>query len=241
VNVTLDRVLFKRNRVGTVHGAITLPTGGGFSVSHGTGSVGQNVQVLVENSIFDGNRANRSAGFIGGAGALFAVNTGCTMGSCPLTVVNSIFIKNRASVAGGIWVTGGGSGAQLVNVTATKNSASLSIGRGGFGGGGVTMVSGSICNSILWGNRGAHPRDLLTVSSVELDHSDVLEQSGPVTDLGGNINANPLLGGASGIHLLPGSPCIDAGTCTGAPTTDFEGDPRPIGASCDMGADEFVP
>ena len=38
-----------------------------------------------------------------------------------------------------------------------------------------------------------------------------------------------------------GSPLIDAGSCTGAPALDIDGDPRPTGASCDIGADEFVP
>jgi len=77
---------------------------------------------------------------------------------------------------------------------------------------------------------------------VELDHSDVGDQSGPVTDLGGNISSDPLFVAApANIHLSPASPCIDTGTCTGAPVTDFEGDSRPSGAGCDMGADEFVP
>jgi hypothetical protein len=40
---------------------------------------------------------------------------------------------------------------------------------------------------------------------------------------------------------LAGSPVIDAGTCAGAPATDIDGDPRPSGAGCDMGADEVVP
>jgi len=61
-------------------------------------------------------------------------------------------------------------------------------------------------------------------------------------DFGGNINADPLFVAAPrDIHLSAGSPAIDTGTCTGAPATDFEGDPRPTGAGCDMGADEFVP
>jgi len=60
-----------------------------------------------------------------------------------------------------------------------------------------------------------------------------------VTDLGGNISDPVFVFGD--IHLSARSPCIDAGTCTGAPTTDFEGDPRPIGAGCDIGADELVP
>src|SRR5439155_14210829 len=107
-------------------------------------------------------------------------------------------------------------------------------------------VGGTVRDSILWGNRGDSPgRDLsvtTTPPNVELDHSDVGELRGPVTDLGGNISTNPLFVAApANIHLSPGSSCIDTGTCTGAPTTDFEGDPRPTGAGCDMGADEFVP
>jgi hypothetical protein len=37
-------------------------------------------------------------------------------------------------------------------------------------------------------------------------------------------------------HLLPGSPCTDAGTPAGAPRFDFEGDPRD--ARPDIGPDE---
>jgi len=41
-------------------------------------------------------------------------------------------------------------------------------------------------------------------------------------------------------HLSAGSPAIDAGVCTGAPTDDFGGEHRPQGAACDIGADEFA-
>ena len=40
-------------------------------------------------------------------------------------------------------------------------------------------------------------------------------------------------------HLSAGSPAVDAGICTGAPVTDYDGDPRPQGAGCDIGADEY--
>jgi len=40
-------------------------------------------------------------------------------------------------------------------------------------------------------------------------------------------------------HLSEGSPCIDAGTTTGAPLVDFDGQARD--ASPDIGADEYVP
>jgi parallel beta-helix repeat protein len=39
-------------------------------------------------------------------------------------------------------------------------------------------------------------------------------------------------------HLQPGSPCIDAGTSMGAPTTDLDGRGRPCGAGVDMGVYE---
>ena len=44
------------------------------------------------------------------------------------------------------------------------------------------------------------------------------------------------------IHLLPSSPCRDAGNplAAGLPTIDFEGDPRVLGMAPDMGADEYL-
>jgi len=57
----------------------------------------------------------------------------------------------------------------------------------------------------------------------------------------GNIDddcsvTNPVVGGD--FHLMAGSACIDAGTATMAPATDFEGDARPMGAAPDIGPDE---
>ncbi|MBN1459836.1 MAG: right-handed parallel beta-helix repeat-containing protein [Armatimonadetes bacterium] len=40
-------------------------------------------------------------------------------------------------------------------------------------------------------------------------------------------------------HLLPTSPCIDAGTSEGAPTTDIEGNTRPCWRGVDIGAYEY--
>jgi len=52
-----------------------------------------------------------------------------------------------------------------------------------------------------------------------------------------SLIGNPQL--TSDGHLCTGSPAVDAGICTGAPTTDYDGDPRPQGAGCDIGADEY--
>ena len=44
---------------------------------------------------------------------------------------------------------------------------------------------------------------------------------------------------AGDYHLQAGSPCIDAGTATNAPNTDYEGTTRPQGAAYDIGAYEY--
>ncbi len=78
-------------------------------------------------------------------------------------------------------------------------------------------------------------------ATVDADHNDIGVSSvfGTLDDLGGNIDADPLFVGGDDLHLTAASPCVDSGTCTGAPATD--GDPRPTGTGCDIGADEFVP
>jgi hypothetical protein len=53
-----------------------------------------------------------------------------------------------------------------------------------------------------------------------------------------NVTGDPLLDPSW--HLMSGSPCINAGTATEAPSIDFEGDPRPApGGAVDIGHDEF--
>ena len=51
------------------------------------------------------------------------------------------------------------------------------------------------------------------------------------------VSTNP---GNLNLHLKAGSPAIDAGTSSGAPSVDFDGVSRPQGAGYDVGAYEYV-
>jgi len=62
------------------------------------------------------------------------------------------------------------------------------------------------------------------------------------TQLTNLFGVNPLFVNLAGdnFHLTAGSPAIDAGTATNAPSTDFAGNARPQGSSYHIGAYEYV-
>jgi hypothetical protein len=107
-------------------------------------------------------------------------------------------------------------------------------------GGGIYCNRSSlrINNCIVWNNAsqqiyGCDSSSIVAYSNVEKGFS------GP-----GNIIANPQFVSKLDYHLLPNSPCIDAGdpAYSASPgETDIDNDPRIIGSHTDMGADEFVP
>jgi len=204
---------------------------------------------------------NKSTGAGGGILAFDAPYIGTEPSSLTFRLTNGVVANNSTVGAGGGLLTSNFQGAQgstldatVVSSTITRNTAKT----GGrcsttcirLGGGGI-YTNGSLhlalTDTILYGNliRGIGTgRDFfnegggsLTLDADHDDIGDIALQGGTFNDLGGNVSTDPLLD--RGYELQTGSPVIDAGTCTGAPSTDFEGDPRPSGATCDIGADEF--
>jgi hypothetical protein len=224
--------------------------GGGMRV--GSISTSAGVALRIERSMFSRNRN------IGGAAAALSVS-----GPITLIISDTTFTRNSSQSIGAIYLNTT-TDFTLSNVTITGNVNSvdsggvvdIGVGTGtivnttisGNKGGAAAVVAGSgtglsltLRNTILWGQRPATEPDLIVGSAtVNADHNDIGILVGTVNDLGGNINADPLFADA-GLRLSAGSPCIDGGTCTGAPATDAEGDPRPSGTTCDIGADEFIP
>lgn len=194
--------------------------------------------LTIIDSRIEGNRADQCGGGVwhGQSGTLRMVNTivagngsgGCGGGIMPfqtsLELINS-------TVAANYNIGGGGSGGIWVDF---DNQVGRHV---------------TVTNSIVWDNRGC---DLCigndpnpTPLTVEVSYSDVdggAWWDGTLLTGTGNIDANPwFVDSANGdYHLQAWSPAIDAGTATGAPDYDFEGDARPQNAGYDMGADEFV-
>jgi hypothetical protein len=90
-----------------------------------------------------------------------------------------------------------------------------------------------------------------TFSNITIQYNDVWNCTIPYlldasTSQSLNITVDPQmvnfrLDGSGDYHLLAMSPCIDAGTATGASSTDYDGVARPLGAGYDLGAYEYNP
>jgi hypothetical protein len=244
--------------------------------SGGVGGAGVSIQgegtVQVLNNVITGNRHDSGAGGVElfGAGTptirgnVIKDNVGWVGGGVSLvndsdaTITNNIIVGNQGAQGGGIYVSVpfGARGPLVVNNTVAANRANtgLAVYATGF------HAQTSFVNNILVGDG--------TAAVVECDgtyepnppifqFNDVYNGgTGPAfggtctgqTGMNGNISADPSFVDAAGgdFHIRQG-PAVDAGTNTGAPATDIDGDPRPLDgngdglAVVDMGADEILP
>ncbi len=164
-------------------------------------------------------------------------------------LVNCLITGNMASVAGGGLFCALGSHPVLTNCTIASNS--------GRQGGGILCddCTLTLANCIMWGDAAGEIH--LASGSAVVTYSDI--QGGWAGQ--GNINANPQFIDPTGpdgipgtvdddLHLLAGSPCVDAGKNNLLPlaiTTDLDGNPRIVDGDddglpiVDMGAYERPP
>lgn len=136
------------------------------------------------------------------------------------SVINC-FIRGNFATKGGGALYG-----TLVNCTVTRNTASVQ-------GGGTGGIVGQNC--IIYYN---------TATADDNDYNSTISYSCriPLAYGTGNIDTPPGFAGFRNWHLVPGSPCIDAGNLWLADGDyDFDGDPRVWGGNVDMGCDEFYP
>lgn len=195
-------------------------------------SEGGGVMLNYSNATLDANRIISNTA--PGGGGLNVVT------SAPFTLTNNVIAQNRADgVAGGIRVWGSvglpTSGALINNTIAQNNLGSGDEGVYATGTTTLTLTN-NIVVSHTYGILAAS--DTTVMADYTLFYGNTNDTAG-----GGSINSthevsgDPLFADPE-YHIQVNSPAINKGTFSGAPATDFEGDPRPHDCFVDIGADE---
>ena len=147
------------------------------------------------------------------------------------TVTDSAINNNVATSVFEPHTGGAVYGALVNNCTVTHNSA-----LGGYGSGG--LLAGTARNSIIWGNAGAAPDPLTSVSATNCDLADTVFVRGT-----GNITSDPQL--VDDWHIATTSPCRGAGIVGSATGVDMEGEtwsnPPPMGCDEPLDSDRVGP
>ena len=204
---------------------------------------------FTSNTAINGGAINNSAGNTNGtiniSSSSFSGNTASSNGGaiynmCRMYAINCTFIGNTASTSGG--AINSVERVDVTNCSFSGNSAPAD--------GTMRLISNNtILNTIVWGNSSG----ITFISSSNNTFSNAIIQGGcPANATCSNVqNVDPLfvsqppvgLGTAGNLRLQNGSPAINTGTNTGAPSTDIEGNTRPltIANPADMGAYEFDP
>ena len=202
----------------------------------GGGAMSSRGAVTLVNSTISGNNALFWGGAIRNQGAL--------------TLINSTISGNVGGTEGGIIYNESRGTLTVSHSTITGNMLPADARDGTIhGGGGITVVSSIIGNESS--RNCSTSRPYLPFSTTSLGHNLDSDGTCGLTASVDISNIDPLLGplqdngGPTFTRaLLPGSPAIDAGSCTDADgnpvATDQRGIIRPQGTACDIGAYELV-
>jgi hypothetical protein len=184
-------------------------------------------RAVVSNCVMVGCSAGYGGGSYGGTlyNCLFVGNQAVDGGGAYLSrLVNCVLSSNYAEFTGG-----GAYSGTLTNCTIVGNSAGSQ--GAGFGGAGSLAK-----NCIVYYN---------SAGAASNTYNAVCQNccTMPLPAFGsGNVTNEPLFMDLAGgnLRLQPGSPCINSGRNAAAPTgPDFDGNPRIVGGTVDIGAYEF--
>jgi predicted outer membrane repeat protein len=266
-SIIMNNVTFSNNSSSGLGGGVRFTGLGSFnnltfynnSAVIGGGAYNQ-APITLTNATFDHNSASSQGGGLytggpinltnisfsnnsasSGGGMFFIGNT-----STPITLTNTSFYKNSATtLGGGLEVFGsqplvaiiknsifwGNTAPSGKNIFTTSSNKTINIG--------YTDVEEGLAGII-----GGTKKDMTGTTTITDDTGFAAA---------GNINADPLflstdldgldnilMTSDDGLSLQSGSPCINTGTNTGAPSTDIAGVSRPLGGTTDIGAYEYV-
>jgi uncharacterized repeat protein (TIGR01451 family) len=222
--------------------------GGGISVSSGSPKLSHNI---IKNNyattygggiymigrgtspVFDGNQIISNTTYNNGGG-IFVDDDASPV------LINNVIARNRASSNGGGIYLDYYSKPTIVNNTIVANNLGPSWANEG-----IYMCNSPspvIVNNIIYGqNCGIYGIPL----TITLDYNDFWSNSSNYCGVSPglhDISENPrfVAPGSNNYHLRWDSPMIDAGTDVGAPSSDFDDDPRPLWDGIDIGADEYA-
>ncbi len=158
------------------------------------------------------------------------------LGYCNGPITGCVIASNRSFGSGGGLL---GCSGPITNCTVANNRAE---GYNWGNGGGLAGCTGSITNCIVCGNTALKDGDQLYRCS-DPNYSCIQDWTGGGVE---NINTDPCFVNpdVNDFHLLPDSPCINAGDPNYAAEpneTDLDGNPRVTGGRIDMGAYEYWP
>ncbi|MHC4250974.1 MAG: right-handed parallel beta-helix repeat-containing protein, partial [Planctomycetota bacterium] len=166
--------------------------------------------IMAVSSEFRGNVADRDGG------AIYSYD------DSTLALENTVFVSNSASDDGGAVLSYDNTVTTATNCSFFGNTA------GGAGGTFSNAMNSSpiLANCILWGGSAAQGPEVFDDAGCATTITYSCVQGGFAG--AGNIAADPLFADepAGDLHLLAGSPCIDAADGDAAPALDADGDPR---------------
>jgi len=223
---------------------------GNTAAYSGGGIYNYDSTLTLTNSTVGGNAAAVDGGGIYNWGGTLTLTNSAVSGNTAVDDAGGVYNEGTATLAmtnvtvSDNTATGSGGGiltvatAALTNVTVSGNTAPYGAGIYNFGGT-ATLTNSIVANGISGGDcygtitSGGH--------NLDSDGTCGLTGTGDISNTGPMLGPLADNGGPTKTHaLLIGSPAIDAGDDGACPATDQRGVARPQGASCDIGAFEWV-